>query len=154
MAVLDTNVVSELMRKSPYPPVDAWAAGYAAEELYFSAVSEAELRYGVAIMPAGQRRDTLVSDIESMLLAAFDNRILPFDSEAALAYAEIAAARRRIGRPISQTRLPDRGYRADARHGGGDAERAGLRRHGRRRDRPVGRRLRGPAAVADRQEAR
>ena len=102
MVVLDTNVVSELMRKSPYPPVDAWAAGYAAEELYFSAVSEAELRCGVAIMPAGQRRDTLVSDIESMLLAAFDNRILPFDSEAALAYAEIAAARRRIGRPISQ----------------------------------------------------
>ena len=102
MVVLDTNVVSELMRTSPYPPVDAWAAGYAAEELYFSAVSEAELWYGAAIMPEGQRRDTLVSDIESMLLAAFDNRILPFDSEAATAYAEIVAARRRIGRPISQ----------------------------------------------------
>ena len=102
MVVLDTNVVSELMRQSPDPPVDAWAAGYAAEELYFSAVSEAELRYGAAIMPEGQRRDTLVSDIESMLLAAFDNRILPFDSEAASAYAEIAAARRRVGRPISQ----------------------------------------------------
>ena len=102
MVVLDTNVVSELMRQSPYPPVDAWAAGYAAEELYFSAVSEAELRYGAAIMPEGQRRDTLVSDIESMLLAAFDNRILPFDSEAASAFAEIVAARRRIGRPISQ----------------------------------------------------
>ena len=102
MVVLDTDVVSELMRQSPDPPVDAWAAGYAAEKLYFSAVSEAELRYGAAIMPEGQRRDTLVSDIESMLLAAFDNRILPFDSEAASAFAEIVAARRRIGRPISQ----------------------------------------------------
>ena len=102
MVLLDTNVVSELMRKSPFAAVDAWAARHRAEELYFTAVGEAELRYGAAIMPAGRRRDTLVSDIDSMLLAAFDRRILPFDSAAAQAYAEMAAARRRAGRPVSQ----------------------------------------------------
>ncbi len=102
MYLIDTNVVSELMRKSPLAAVDMWAAEYAAEELYFTAVGEAELRYGAAIMPAGRRRDTLVSDIDSMLLAAFDRRILPFDSDAASAFAEMAAARRRSGRPVSQ----------------------------------------------------
>lgn len=101
MIVLDTNVVSELMRRSPDPAVETWAAGYALEDLFFSAVGEAELRYGAAIMPVGQRRDTLASDIEAMLRASFENRILPFDSTAARAYAQIAAARRVIGRPVS-----------------------------------------------------
>ena len=101
MIVLDTNVVSELMRRSPDPTVEAWAEGYALEDLFFSAVGEAELRYGAAIMPAGQRRVTLVADIEAMLRASFESRILPFDSAAARAYAEIAAARRAAGRPIS-----------------------------------------------------
>ena len=62
-------------------------------------VGETELRYGAAIMPAARRRETLVSDIETMLHAAFENRVLPFDSGAARAYAGIAAARRRMGRP-------------------------------------------------------
>ena len=94
MIVLDTNVVSELMRRSPDPAVETWAAGYAVEDLFFSAVGEAELRYGAAIMPAGRRRET-------MLRAAFESRILPFVSAAARAYAEIAAARRAAGRPVS-----------------------------------------------------
>lgn len=101
MVVLDTNIVSELMRRTPDPTVEAWVAGYAVADLFFSAVGEAELRYGAAIMPAGRRRETLVSDIEAMLHASFENRILPFDSAAARAYAEIAAARRAIGRPVS-----------------------------------------------------
>ena len=100
MILLDTNVVSELMRKSPDPGVEAWVASHPVVDLYFSAVGEAELRYGAAVMPVGQRRDTLVTDIESMLGAAFDGRILPFDSGAALAYAEVASARRAIGRPV------------------------------------------------------
>ena len=57
-----------------------------------SAVGEAELRYGAAILPEGRRRETLVSDIEAMLRDAFEDRVLPFDSAAARAYAEIAAA--------------------------------------------------------------
>jgi len=55
--LLDTNVVSELIRESPDPRVSAWAAGHPLEELFFSAVGEAELRYGAAILPAGRRRD-------------------------------------------------------------------------------------------------
>ena len=98
--LLDTNVVSELMRKAPDPTVAVWAAGHRLENLFFSAVGEAELRYGAAILPTGQRRETLVSDIERMLREAFENRVLPFDSGAARAYADIAAKRRSTGRPV------------------------------------------------------
>ena len=99
--LLDTNVVSELMRKAPDPTVAVWAAGHRLENLFFSAVGEAELRYGAAILPTGQRRATLVSDIERMLGEAFENRVLPFDSDAARAYADIAAQRRSAGRPVA-----------------------------------------------------
>ena len=99
--LLDTNVVSELMRKSPASAVEAWAAGHPLEALFFSAVGKAELRYGAAILPTGRRRETLISDIEMMLRDAFESRVLPFDSEAARAYADIAATCRSIGRPIA-----------------------------------------------------
>ena len=99
--LLDTNVVSELIRQSPDPAVGTWAAGHALEDLFFSAVGEAELRYGAAILTAGRRREMLVSDIERMLRDAFENRILPFDSNAACVYANIAATRRSAGRPIA-----------------------------------------------------
>ena len=99
--LLDTNVVSELMRKAPDPAIAVWAAGHRLENLFFSAVGEAELRYGAAILPTGQRRETLVSDIEKMLGEAFENRILPFDSGAARAYADIAAKRGSTGRPVA-----------------------------------------------------
>ncbi len=101
MAVLlDTNVVSELIRKSPDPAIETWAAGHALEDLFFSVVGEAELRYGAAILPAGRRRESLVRDIEAMLRDAFDGRVLPFDSRAARAYADIAAMRRSAGRTV------------------------------------------------------
>ena len=99
--LLDTNVVSELMRKTPDPAVAMWAAGQPLESLFFSAVGEAELRYGAAVLPMGQRRETLVSDIERMLGEAFENRVLPFDSSAARAYADIAAMRRSAGRSVA-----------------------------------------------------
>ncbi|MXW64664.1 MAG: type II toxin-antitoxin system VapC family toxin [Bacteroidetes bacterium SB0662_bin_6] len=102
MILLDTNVVSELMRPSPHPVPEAWVARRAAAGLFFSAVGEAELRYGIAIMPAGRRRDELLSAIEAMLREDFSGRVLPFDSDAARAYAEIAAARRAAGRSASQ----------------------------------------------------
>ena len=98
--LLDTNVVSELMRKAPDSAVEAWAGNHALEDLFFSAVGEAELRYGAAILPAGRRRASLVSDIEAMLRDAFGDRVLPFDSNAARAYAEIAAMRHSAGRPV------------------------------------------------------
>ena len=71
MIVLDTNVVSELMRLSPDPAVEAWVARQAAASLFLSAISEAELRYGVAIMPAGRRRDAIAAGIEGMLTVDF-----------------------------------------------------------------------------------
>jgi predicted nucleic acid-binding protein len=100
MIIIDTNVVSELMRASPDPTVLAWIAGHAADALFLTAISEAELRTGAAILPAGLRRDRLVGAIDAMIAQDFAGRILPFDSSAARNYAEIAAARRAAGKPI------------------------------------------------------
>ncbi|MCY3545331.1 MAG: type II toxin-antitoxin system VapC family toxin [Gemmatimonadetes bacterium] len=99
--LLDTNVVSELVRKSPNPAVVSWVSAHPLEDLFLSAVSEAELRYGAAIVPAGRRRDRLFLQIEGMLREAFADRVLPFDSDAAGAYANIAARRRAAGRHVA-----------------------------------------------------
>lgn len=101
MIILDTNVISELMRPNPNSNVVDWVAGQAALDLHLSTVSEAELLYGIEILPPGGRRDRLLAEVEGMLREDFDGRILPFDSAAARAYAVIAAARRAAGRPIS-----------------------------------------------------
>ena len=100
MFVIDTNVASELMRPAPASTVAAWIAEQDAEDLFLTAVSEAELLYGVAIMPAGRQRDSLETSMTRWLNLGFSERILPFDSAAARAYAEIASGRRRAGRPI------------------------------------------------------
>ena len=139
MFLLDTNVVSELMRTSPDPAVEAWVAGHPVKDLFFSAVGESELRYGAAIMPAGRRRETLVSDIEAMLHAAFENRILPFDSGAARAYAEIAAKRRFAGRAVAPADCQIAAIARSPRYGSGDAQHSRLRGHGDRCIRPMGR---------------
>lgn len=102
MIVLDTTVLSELLRPTPAPQVEAWLAAQDGPNVYFTAVGEAELRHGVAILPSGRRRDALAQAVEGMLDEDFRDRILPFDREAARAYAAIAAERRAAGRPISQ----------------------------------------------------
>ncbi len=102
MYVLDTNVASELMRPEPMPAVAAWISEHDAQELYLTAVSEAELLYGVAIVPVGRRRNALEAAMTRWLDQGFADRILPFDSAAARAYAEIASARRHAGRPIGE----------------------------------------------------
>ena len=99
--LLDTNVVSELLRPSPNSAVEGWVAGREAADMLFSAVGEAELRYGVALLPAGRRRDALASAVEAILREDFEDRVLPFDSRAAREYAEIAASRRTAGRPVA-----------------------------------------------------
>ena len=101
MIVLDTNVVSELLRATPEPKVEAWLAAQDGADVYLSAVSEAELRLGVAIMPPGHRRDALTKGLDGILGEDFHQRILPFDSSAAVACAAIASDRRADGRPIS-----------------------------------------------------
>lgn len=102
MIILDTNIVSELLRPAPAPQVEAWLAAQDGVTVYFTSVGEAELRHGVAILPAGRRRSALAAAIEAMLDEDFHGRILPFDRAAARAYADIAAERRAAGRPISQ----------------------------------------------------
>ena len=100
MIVIDTNVVSELMRMTPEPAVMTWFSGQDSAELYLTAVSEAELRAGAAILPAGRRRDRITAEVDAVVREDFAGRVLPFDSAAAKAYAAIAASRRSAGRPI------------------------------------------------------
>ena len=101
MVVLDTNVVSETMRAAPSPEVMAWMDSRRAERLFVAAVTEAEVRAGIAFLPDGARRQSLADAAERAFGWLFADRILPFDSGAARIYAEIAARRRRSGRPIS-----------------------------------------------------
>ena len=103
MFILDTNVVSELMRPAPDPAIASWVAERATSSLFLTAVTEAELRFGLAVMPPGKRRDGLAAGLERMLETGFANRILPFDSAAARAYAGIAAKRRFAGRGVAPT---------------------------------------------------
>ena len=103
MFVLDTNVVSELMRPAPDPVIASWVAAHATSSLFLTAVTEAELRFGLAVMPTGKRRDGLGAALERVLETGFANRVLPFDSAAARAFARIAAARRQQGRPIAES---------------------------------------------------
>jgi predicted nucleic acid-binding protein len=102
MIILDTNVLSELLRPDPARQVERWLAAQDGTKVYFTTVGEAELRHGVAILPKGRRRNALATAIEGLLDEDFRDRILPFDRPAARAYATIAAERRTAGRPISQ----------------------------------------------------
>ena len=102
MIIIDTNVISEVLRPTPEPAVEAWLGEQDGLSIYLTAISEAELRYGVAIMTSGKRRDGLGVAIDRILRDDMAGRILPFDSAAARAYADIAATRRSAGKPISQ----------------------------------------------------
>ena len=99
--LLDTNVVSELIRKAPDPAVKRWATTQSLENLYFSTIGEAELYIGVAILPLGRRQKMLLSNIEKMLRESFEGRMLLFNNEAAQAFPEIAAARRFAGYSVA-----------------------------------------------------
>ena len=99
--LIDTNVVSELIRNSPDPAVVKWAASQQVEGMFLTTVSEAELRFGAEILPRGRRRETLILRIENMLTDVFGGRILSFDSEAARNYAVIAAKRHLSGYSVA-----------------------------------------------------
>ena len=101
MIILDTNVISDMIGPAPSPAVAAWVFRQPPGDMFVSAVTEAELRYGVEIMPQGRRRDRYLAEIDGLLHAEFAGRILPFDSVAAQTYATIVAARRAAGRPIA-----------------------------------------------------
>jgi predicted nucleic acid-binding protein len=100
MIVLDTNVVSELMRENADENVLAWLEGQASSALFTTTLSEAEVRLGLAFLATGKRRTALVHAADD-LFKDFGPRVLTFDSDAAVAYALIGAERKRAGRPIA-----------------------------------------------------
>ena len=99
MIVVDTNVVSELMRPSPSSQVRDWLSAQAPGELCTTAVTVAEIRYGLERLPDGRRKDSLLA-IATGVFAAFSEFVEPFDADAAVWYATIAAHRDRLGLPI------------------------------------------------------
>jgi toxin FitB len=101
MFVLDTNILSALMAPKPAPEVVAFVSGQPIELLFTASLCQAEILSGIAIMPVGRRRLGFEAAARAMFLEDFEGRILPFDSDAAIAYANIFAARRRAGRPAA-----------------------------------------------------
>jgi toxin FitB len=101
MIVLDTNVVSELMRAAPAEFVVEWVDHQISADVHLTAITVAELLYGVARLAEGQRKTELAQRIEAMLSEDFDHRVVPFDETAAAHYADIVVRRERAGRPIS-----------------------------------------------------
>lgn len=101
-ALLDTNVLSELLRAEPSPEVVAWVAAQPPESLYVTAVTQAEMMLGARLLPTGKRRTALEGMLAAMFEEDFAERILPFDAAAVRAYVEIVSRRRSLGRPIAQ----------------------------------------------------
>ncbi|MBL0770081.1 type II toxin-antitoxin system VapC family toxin [Sphingopyxis sp. DHUNG17] len=102
MILLDTNILSEVLRTAPEPRVLDWMGQQAASSLFVTTVTQAEILYGIAILDKGRRRDELAAAALLMFAEDFAGRLLAFDGDAATAFAEIAPARRSMGRPISQ----------------------------------------------------
>ena len=100
--LLDTNVLSELLRAAPNPAVVAWVTAQPADSVFVTSVTEAEMRVGVRLLPAGKRRQALEIAIAAMFAEDFAGRIRPFDTAAVPGYVDIVCKRRSAGRPISQ----------------------------------------------------
>ncbi|HXM65706.1 MAG TPA: type II toxin-antitoxin system VapC family toxin [Candidatus Acidoferrum sp.] len=101
ITILDTNVVSEPMQPSPSASVTAWLSQQPSGTLFITTITEAEILYGIELLPQGRRRAALVAGAELMFGKVLVGRILPFDEDAARAFAGIAASRRVQGRPIA-----------------------------------------------------
>jgi predicted nucleic acid-binding protein len=100
--VLDTNVLSELMKPIPASEVLRWMASQPASKLFLTSVTQAEILYGIELLAKGRRRMALESAIKAILEEDFAGRILPFDGDAAFVFPQIVAARRDLGSPITQ----------------------------------------------------
>ena len=101
MIILDTNVISELIRPEPSPAVVEYFKRLNRDDWYITAITAAELRSGCALLPDGKKREGLTQRVEAMLAGAFFNRILAFDAEASRTYADVAVQWRAAGRSIS-----------------------------------------------------
>jgi len=100
MIVLDTNVISELMRSRPNPRVLQWVDQQDEATLFVATVTLAEIRFGIAMLPQGQRRAALDANFENEIRPMFGDRVLDFDESASRAYAAIRAAGARAGSAI------------------------------------------------------
>ena len=102
MIILDTNVLSEAIRPSPSEIVLRWIGAQEPLNVFTTAITQAEVLYGIEMLPAGKRRTRLLAAIEKVLADEFHGRILPFDEDAARVFPKIVAGRDALGRPISQ----------------------------------------------------
>ncbi len=100
MIVLDTNVLSALMRQTPEAAVVAWLDGQPAESVWTTSITLFEARFGLALLPKGRRRQSLETAFDRLLEEDLENRVLDFDSAAATEAAALAAARQKAGRPV------------------------------------------------------
>lgn len=100
MIILDTNVLSALMRTAPEAPVVAWLDRQPAESVWITSITLFEARLGLALLPAGRRRQTLEGAFARLLKEDLENRVLDFDSAAATEAASLAAGRQKAGRPV------------------------------------------------------
>lgn len=101
MIILDTNVLSELMRIEPNHQVLSWMRAKSRSALFVTTITQAEIYFGVSLLPVSKRRQELETAVEQTFEIDFQGRILSFDSAAARCYGRIASARRQRGRPIS-----------------------------------------------------
>ncbi len=101
MLILDTNVISEFMRPTPDADVARWLGAQPLDRLAITAVTVAEILYGLDVMPDGRRKADLLDRFAVMLRRAFASTVIPFEDAAAVAYAGIRGDRERAGRPIS-----------------------------------------------------
>ena len=102
MIVLDTNVLSEAMKPIPAAEVLRWLAAQPTSRLFTTTITQAEILYGLELLPKGKRRAALQSAVETIFEEDFANRVLPFDCDAARIFPQIAASRRALGHPIAQ----------------------------------------------------
>lgn len=112
MTVLDTNVISELMKATVAPAVFGWISRQPPSDLFVSTVTMAEVLYGIELLPKGRRRAALLREAEMVFTTRFAGRILVFDELAARMFGSIVAVRRLQGRPIG---IPDGQIAAIAR---------------------------------------
>jgi len=102
MIVLDTNVLSEALRPSPAETVLRWLAAQDPVTVFTTTITQAEVLYGVEVLPVGRRRSRLYSAIEKLFADEFSGRILPFDEDSARVFPKVVAHREAVGRPIAQ----------------------------------------------------
>lgn len=100
MIILDTNVLAALMRTTPDAAFLEWLDWQPADSVWITSITLFETRFGLALLPAGRRRQVLEASFDDLLREDLENRVLDFDSEAATAAASLAAARQKSGRPV------------------------------------------------------